>query len=120
ALCAAAAPVRRPGAADGHALEAPPLHPGRRGPAALPGLSHCHPPPGKEPRTMNAPTTTTQPPAEVVKATQVANNAYSTATDLVVDSAAAYQAAGEDLVDLRARWKAIEQQRVHLKEPFLE
>lgn len=71
---------------------------------------------------MNAPTTTTvtQPPAEVVKATQVANQAFSTATDLVVDSQAAYQAAGADLVDLRARWKAIEQQRVHLKEPFLE
>lgn len=71
---------------------------------------------------MNTPTTTPtiQPPPEVVKATQQANSAYSTATDLVVDSATAYQAAGEDLVDLRARWKAIEAQRVHLKEPFLE
>lgn len=70
---------------------------------------------------MNAPNTTTmQPPAEVVQATRVATSAFSSAQGLVIDSPVAYQAAASDLADLRARWKAIEAQRVHLKEPYLE
>lgn len=71
---------------------------------------------------MNAPNTTTamQPPAEVVQATRVATSAFSSAQELVIDSPVAYQAAASDLSDLRARWKAIEAQRVHLKEPYLE
>ena len=62
----------------------------------------------------------TQPPAEVLQATRVATSAFSSAQELVVDSRAAYEAAASDLTDLRARWKAIEAQRVHLKEPYLE
>lgn len=67
-----------------------------------------------------APTTTQQPPAEVVTATRVATTAYSSAQALVIDSREGYQAAADDLTDLRQRWKEIEAQRVHLKEPYLE
>lgn len=59
-------------------------------------------------------------PPEVSRAMTAANAMYETATTLVIDGPAMYQAAGADLVDLRSRWKAIEAQRVHLKEPFLE
>jgi hypothetical protein len=73
---------------------------------------------------MNAPAATLtpamQPPVEVTKATQMANTLYTSAQAMVIDSPEGYQAAGEELVDLRARWKAIEAQRVHLKEPYLE
>lgn len=61
-----------------------------------------------------------QKPAAVVRAQAVADQAYSSVTELTIDSATAYAAAGEDLVDLRTRWRAIENQRVHMKEPFLE
>lgn len=60
------------------------------------------------------------PPAEVVRAQQLADNSFATVTALIVDSPEGYQAAAEDLVDLRQRWKDIEAQRVHLKEPYLE
>ena len=73
---------------------------------------------------MNAPAATlgesTQPPIEVTKATQMANTLFTSAQAMVIDSPEGYAAAGEELVDLRARWKAIEAQRVHLKEPYLE
>ena len=74
---------------------------------------------------MNAPAATTtpsamQPPAEVTKATQLANTLHASAMLMVIDSPEGYAAAGEELVDLRSRWKAIEAQRVHLKEPYLE
>ena len=68
---------------------------------------------------MNTEATIT-PPVEVVQATKVATAAMSGAQELVVDSRAAYEAAASDLTDLRGRWKAIEAQRVHLKEPYLE
>src|SRR5690606_38026433 len=85
----------------------------------VPGLSHCHPAPEEE-HPMNTQTTTTQPPAEVVQATRVATAAFANAQDLVIDSPTAYQAAAEELTVLRSRWKAIEDQRKHLKEPYLE
>lgn len=73
---------------------------------------------------MNAQTTEAAtaiaPPNEVVLATRVAASAFSNAQELIVDSRAAYEAAASDLTDLRGRWKDIEAQRVHLKEPFLE
>lgn len=73
---------------------------------------------------MNAQTTEAAtaiaPPNEVVLATRVAASAFSNAQELVVDSRNGYEAAASDLTDLRQRWKEIEAQRVHLKEPYLE
>lgn len=79
---------------------------------------------------MNAPATTATPvaavldprtpPPEVTKAVMVADRLYKASQALVIDSPEGYEAAAADLVDLRARWKEVEAQRVHLKEPYLE
>jgi hypothetical protein len=71
-------------------------------------------------QTQTAAPLVTQPPPEVVQAEQLANRQFAAAQQLVVDSPEGYEAAAGDLVDLRERWKAIEKQRVYLKEPFLE
>lgn len=60
------------------------------------------------------------PPAEVLKAQQLADTSFANVAAVIVDSPEGYQAAAEDLVDLRQRYKEIEAQRVHLKEPYLE
>lgn len=59
-------------------------------------------------------------PPEVTAATRAANAMFTQAEAILVDSPAMYEAAASELVDLRERWKAVEKQRVFLKEPFLE
>lgn len=59
-------------------------------------------------------------PKEVVVAERHALAAIQGATTLVIDSRVGYEAAGEELQSLRDRYRAIEAQRVHLKEPYLE
>lgn len=59
-------------------------------------------------------------PKEVIVAERQALAAIQAASSLVIDSREGYEAAGEELQSLRDRYRAIEAQRVHLKEPFLE
>lgn len=67
-----------------------------------------------------APALVTSASPELASALKSADRMLATATALVIDSPEMYEAAAEELVDARGRWKAIEAQRVHLKEPFLE
>ncbi len=59
-------------------------------------------------------------PAEVSAAMTVADRLHAQGTALVIDSPAMYAEAGEELASIRSRWSAVEKQRVHLKEPYLE
>lgn len=60
------------------------------------------------------------PPPEATKAQRAADSMFKLADDMVVDSAQMYELAGTELQSIKARHKAIEEQRVYLKEPFLE
>lgn len=65
------------------------------------------------------PLVTTAPP-QVLQAMNAANVLFTQAQAIVVDSPELYAMAGEELRDLRDRYKKIEAQRVYLKEPYLE
>ena len=78
---------------------------------------------------MNAQTTTAQPatrqlvtapPAEATAAQTGADGMLSQVKALSIDCPEVYEAAGEMLLDIRARYAAVEKQRVFLKEPYLE
>lgn len=77
---------------------------------------------------MNAPTATPiatavaelVKPQEVIAAERQAQAAIDGAQLLVIDSREGYEAAADDLQSLRDRRRAVEAQRVHLKEPYLE
>lgn len=77
---------------------------------------------------MNAPTATPiaqavaelVKPQEVIAAERQAQAAIDGARLLVIDSREGYEAAADDLQSLKDRFRAVEGQRVHLKEPFLE
>lgn len=62
----------------------------------------------------------TTPPPEVSKAQKQAESMFSMAEAYVVDSTEMYELAGSELQAIQDRHKAIEAQRVYLKEPFLE
>ena len=57
---------------------------------------------------------------DVVNARRTAAHSTKMAAALVIDSPQVYQAAADDLGDLRAKWKLVDEKRKHLKEPFLE
>lgn len=57
---------------------------------------------------------------EVIHARRTAIQSTQLANSLVIDSPQVYQAAADDLGDLRAKYKAVDEKRKHLKEPFLE
>lgn len=59
-------------------------------------------------------------PTEVVVAERKAQAAIDGAKGMRIDSRIGYEAAADELQTLRDQWRAIEAQRVHLKEPYLE
>lgn len=61
-----------------------------------------------------------QAPPEVAQAMTHVLAMETSAAAIVIDSPVMYEAAAEELRDIRTRWKGVEAQRVHLKEPFLE
>lgn len=70
--------------------------------------------------TASALTVLDHTPPEVVKAKQQVSGLMAVADAYVIDSPMMYQAAADDLVLWRNQHKALEQQRVFLKAPFLE
>lgn len=62
---------------------------------------------------------TTAPP-EATKAQKAADDIFAMAEAYVVDSPEMFEIAGSELQSIRDRHKKIEEQRVYLKEPFLE
>ena len=65
-------------------------------------------------------TAMTVAPPEVTQAQRAADSMFAMVDAYEIDSPAMFEAAGAELQNIRARWTAIEAQRVHLKEPFLE
>ncbi|GAA0721566.1 hypothetical protein [Dokdonella soli] len=59
-------------------------------------------------------------PPEAQKAQSEADSMFAVVDAYDVDSPAMYEAAGAELQTIRAKFAAIEKQRVHVKEPFLE
>jgi len=59
-------------------------------------------------------------PPEVARAMTQVVAMETSAAAIVIDSPVMYEAAAEELRDIRTRWKEVEAHRVHLKEPFLE
>lgn len=70
--------------------------------------------------TMTAIPTETTPPQEVVRATQTATSVEQIVATYEIDSQEMYEAAADELQDIKRRHKEIEAQRVFLKEPYLE
>lgn len=64
-------------------------------------------------------TALTVAPPEVTQAQRAADSMFAMVDAYEIDSPAMFEAAGSELQNIRARWTAIEAQRVHLKEPFL-
>lgn len=67
-----------------------------------------------------APLTFKEPTAEVQQANTLATTSLTMAQGMIIDSREGYQAAADEVVELRGRWKKIDEQRKHLKEPYLE
>lgn len=57
---------------------------------------------------------------EVKRALTQANMLYTAAEVVIIDSPEMYRTAADELNALRGKWRAMEDQRKHLKEPFLE
>lgn len=62
----------------------------------------------------------TAAPPEATKAQRAADSMFKLADGMAVDSTQMYELAGSELQSIKERHRAIEAQRVYLKEPFLE